>query len=216
MLSLLLQAGLSSLLAKEPAKIYEENFNDVAIGSQPKEVMVLEGEFTVREAGGQKSFVLPGEPLGNFGFLFGPRMKPPVTIALGVVAEKKGRRMPRFGLGWGGQNGLKLFANPTTKKLELFDNLTKLGETPLTIWESGTPLYLSMVIWEDNGTWKAKCAATRQPLSLNPPRKPDMFVTEIPTPPRAGRASAWAQPYAGQPIAFTLLTSTNQLSSPLD
>ncbi len=185
---------------KNEPKVYSEDFAEAEVGSEPGSIMVLEGNFSVQNIEGKNAFVLPGEPVGDFGFLFGPRLPPAGVISATITAEKKGRRMPRFGIGWGGQNGLKLFANPAAKKLELFDNQTKLGEAPLA-WESGRLLFFNLILEEEQGEWWAKAHATRSPKSIKARADEAAFLkVKLPAPPRPGRASVWAQPFSGLPI----------------
>lgn len=211
-LTICMGAGLT--WAEEKPKAFVETFEQVEVGTEPAQMMILEGAFTVEEVEGKKALVLPGEPVGDFGFLFGPRLQPPVVISATITAEKKGRRSPRFGIGWGGQNGLKLFANPATKKLELFDNQTKLEETDLD-WTSGYAVDLRMVIYEEEGLWHvaawAKSVTTanlgKQPIEV----ESSSLGSVLPTDPRAGRASVWAQPFSGLPIRIESLEARNQV-----
>lgn len=198
-LVVMLMPGLA--WAEDEVKRYAEDFESAEIGSEPANVMVLEGDFAVQAVEGKKVLVLPGEPVGDFGFLFGPRLQPPVVINATITAVKKGRRSPRFGIGWGGQNGLKLFANPATKKLEIFDNQTKLGDLSFQ-WESGVPIQLNLSIQEKKGNWQATGYATS---TTEAKVGSNSLTVDLREAPRAGRASAWGQPFSGRPIQFNEL-----------
>ena len=56
--------------------LYENNFQKAAPGPLPdSEFLVLDGDFSIKESGGNKYVELPGAPLDTFGVLFGPTTK---------------------------------------------------------------------------------------------------------------------------------------------
>ncbi|MEM1060025.1 MAG: hypothetical protein AAGK14_12315 [Verrucomicrobiota bacterium] len=197
----LLAVGMSSAGAETEAG-YREDFEQAAPGSQPNGILVLGGDFRVEalpdvREGNQQAFAVPGQPVGDFGFVFGPRQEPPVEIKARVWAERQGRRLPRFGIGWGGENGLKFIVAPAARKLELYDNLTKLTEAPF-VWHSGGWAALVLKIEKQKDQWMISGTVNHKRNNLS--------TVSISAPlkeaPRAARASAWAQPFAGKPIYF--------------
>ncbi len=55
---------------------YHENFSGCRVGEEPESLFILDGHYSVQEESkGQKYLQLPGTPMGDFGLLFGPRIK---------------------------------------------------------------------------------------------------------------------------------------------
>ena len=55
---------------------FSEDFSQLEIGSEPDSIFVLDGLYTVQKQGDdERSLLLPGTPMGDFGLLFGPRIK---------------------------------------------------------------------------------------------------------------------------------------------
>ena len=113
----------------EPAKwktVYEIDFSGNAVGEEPEDLFILDGSFSVQQEevrkslGGNMVLSLPGTPVGDFGFLFGPRVKgKPVELRCRILSTRKGRRMPAFAAGLGGVNGYRLRLNAAARNLQL-------------------------------------------------------------------------------------------------
>jgi len=192
--------AFSSAQAADPPEPFAENFENTDTGSQPNSVMVLEGDYKVEEVDSPektKAFALAGQPVGDFNFLFGPRQAPPVEIKLRVLTEKQGRRQSRFGIGWGGENGLRMLVTPAAKKVELYDNLDKLVEIPFD-WKSGMWCELSLAIKQQDGKWVLTGFANQPGSDAGG----SQIYAELKEEPRPARASGWGTPYAGNPIYF--------------
>ena len=60
--------------AQTPADtvLFKKDFESANADSVPEELMILAGQFSVKETGGNKLLELPGTPLEDFGALFGP------------------------------------------------------------------------------------------------------------------------------------------------
>ena len=54
--------------------VYENDWSAETVGEEPADLFVLDGAFTVMEMDGDKALALPGAPVGDFGFLFGPML----------------------------------------------------------------------------------------------------------------------------------------------
>lgn len=84
--------GNSLTMAEEAKPLYENNFEQAAVGSVPADFLVLDGGFAVKEEGGNKFLELPGAPLDSFGALFGPTQKSNVAVSARINGTNKGRR----------------------------------------------------------------------------------------------------------------------------
>ena len=54
---------------------FEENFSSLELGSEPENLFILDGAYTVSQEENDKRLTLPGSPVGDFGLLFGPRVR---------------------------------------------------------------------------------------------------------------------------------------------
>ena len=122
-----------------PAKVlYENNFEKGEPGKLPEnEFLVLDGDFTIKEEGGNKFLELPGAPLDTFGVVFGPTQTNGVALSARIFGTGKGRRFPTFAVGLNGATGLKLQVSPAKKLIELYFGDEVVASTPYA-WESGT------------------------------------------------------------------------------
>ncbi len=182
--------------------LYENNFEKEALGKVPEEFLVLDGEFAVKEEGGNRFLELPGAPIGEgSGLLFGPTEKENVGSSARFHGTAKGRRFPAFGVGLNGQGagGYKLQVSPGKNLLELYKGEAVVSSTPYA-WESGSWTVLRLQIRRvKDGEWKVEGQAWKQGGA-----EPDSWTiswTEN-TEPIPGRASIWGTPYATTPIRF--------------
>ncbi len=185
--------------------LYSQDFNKAEIGSQPDELLILDGQFAVKEEGGHRYFELPGAPLESFGFLFGPSEPSGVTSAARIQATKSGRKFPTFGIGLNGASGYRLQVTPAKKSIELLKGDTVAATVPFD-WKSGewTELRLSVRKVKDDEfavEGKAWSAGTAEPGA------PVISITEAKVLP-AGKSGAWGMPFAGTPIRFDDLKVT--------
>jgi hypothetical protein len=119
--------------------LFAADFEKAALGKPTEEFLILDGDFTVKEEGGNKFLELPGAPLETFGALFGP------TEPSGVAVTAQKRRSPTFAVGLTGVGGYKLQVAPGKAALELVKGEETLQTVPFK-WESGawTALRLQM------------------------------------------------------------------------
>ena len=111
---------------------FSEDFSEVETGSEPESLFILDGVYTVEvDQNDEKILSLPGSPMGDFGLLFGPRIREKdLELRFSFFSTKQGRRMPSIAAGIGGVRGLRLRLNPAVKNLVLtFDDQT-LKEFP--------------------------------------------------------------------------------------
>src|SRR5205807_3151639 len=101
---------------------YENDFEKTELNKVPDDFLVLDGQFAVKEEGGNKFLELPGAPLDTFGVLFGPTEKEGNAVSARISGTGKGRRYPTFAVGLNGQgtSAYKLQVTPAKKALELF------------------------------------------------------------------------------------------------
>jgi hypothetical protein len=201
-IALVFALGLAAatVLAAEAAKLlYENDFEKAEVGKVPEDFLVLNGEFAVKEADGNKFLELPGTPLESFGVLFGPGETSGAAVSARIFSTAKGRRYPAFGVGLGGVSGYRLQMSPGKKALELFkDQEVKASVT--CEWKSGVwTLFRLQVQAVKEGAWRIEGKAW--PLGSAEPK--DWLIAfdekEVPV---AGRASVFASPFSGTPIWF--------------
>ncbi len=202
-------AGRSGLAAAEAAPLYENNFEQAAVGTVPDDFMVLDGGFAVKESDGNKFLELPGAPLDSFGLLFGPTEKSDVAVYARIKGTNKGRRYPTFGVGVNGQGGYKLRVSPGKKALEIYKGDEVVGSVAYD-WKSGEWTLLRLQITKTGTTWKLEGKAWLQ--GAPEPAQP-MVSFEEKEEPSAGRASVWGSPYATTPIQFDDLRVTPATSA---
>ena len=104
--------------AQTPADkvLFKTDFESANADSVPEELMVLAGQFSVKEIGGNKALELPGTPLEDFGALFGPAESDGVAVRARVRSESTKRLAPRFGVGLSGVSGYRLLVSPGPKR----------------------------------------------------------------------------------------------------
>lgn len=179
--------------------LFLEDFSRAKLGSAPSGLLVLGGEFSVKQAGKERFLELAGKPLDLHAVMFGPARKDGVAVKARVFGLRKGRRsFPAFGVGLNGVSGYRLMVSPAKEQLELFkgDDIVKAvpfawkpdrwTRVRLQCQSAGDVWTLAARVWPDGGkepagwslSWKEK------------------------EPPLAGRATIWGAPYAGTPILF--------------
>ena len=192
----------ATVLAEEPTKpavLYSNDFEKVKVGEEPADVIVLDGQFTVRQQDGNHVLELAGEPLGTFGVVFGPNRAENVSVSARILGTTKRRTAPTFAVGLLGVSGLRLQVSPGDDALEIFSDTTSLAKSPFK-WTSGKWTRLKLTV---NKTGDKLWTVTGKawPDGANEPTQPtvEKVLTE---PPTAGAASVWATPLSGTPIEF--------------
>src|SRR5436190_15528821 len=199
---LVLLTGLTfAAFAQQTKAIYVNDFEKSALDKVPDDFLVLDGQFAVKEEGGNKFLELPGAPLDTFGVLFGPTEKESTAVSARIFGTGKGRRYPTFAVGLNGQgtSAYRMQVSPAKKALELFKG-DELKATVPYEWQSGawTRLRLQVRKVKDGG-WKVEGKAWKdgdeEPSAW-------MVTFDEKEQPVAGRASIWGSPYATTPIRF--------------
>ena len=98
--------------------LYKENFDRIEEGKLPDDFFVLDGNFMVTDLNGRKCLALKGTPVGEHGFLFGPRIRDRnLELSFSCKGAVKSRRHSVFALALGGMSGMHLRFNPGTQNL---------------------------------------------------------------------------------------------------
>ena len=179
--------------------LFKSDFESAKVGSLPEELMVLAGEFSVSDIGGNKALELPGNPLEDFGALFGPAESDGIAVRARVFSESSKRLAPRFGVGLDGVAGYRLLVAPGQNRLQLLKDQEAVASAPLE-WKSGTWTWLHLQIREVSaGKWFIEGRAWAD----GSPEPNEWSISfEVSETPPAGKASLWGAPYSGKPILF--------------
>ena len=185
--------------------VYEIDFSGNAVGEEPEDLFILDGSFSVQQEevrkslGGNMVLSLPGTPVGDFGFLFGPRVKgKPVELRCRILSTRKGRRMPAFAAGLGGVNGYRLRLNAAARNLQLIRGEETLATVPY-VWTSGKWMNLSFRA-ESKGDGGAIVSAKVWSEGDEPA---DWSISHEENKSFAGgKCSLWGLPYASTEILF--------------
>src|SRR5581483_6734481 len=185
-------------MADDAKALYENNFEQAAVGAVPADFLVLDGGFAVKQDGTNKFLELPGAPLDSFGALFGPTEKSDVAVSARINGTNKGRRYPTFGVGLNGQGGYKLRVSPGKKALEIYKGDEVVATTAYD-WKSGEWTTMRLQVVKSADVWKVEGKAW--PQGAAEPAQPMVSYADKQEP-SAGRASIWGSPYATTPIQF--------------
>ena len=179
--------------------LFENDFELANADSVPEELMVLAGEFSVKDIGGNKALELPGNPLEDFGVLFGSAESENIAVRARIHSESSRRLAPRFGVGLDGVTGYRLLVATGQNQLQLLKEQQEMASAPFE-WKSGTWISLHLQIRKaSEGKWiiegRAWPDGTPEPKTWSI----SLEVTEVPP---AGKPSIWGAPYSGKPILF--------------
>jgi hypothetical protein len=202
---------LFGAFAQQAKPLYENDFEKAALDKVPEDFLVLDGQFAVKEEGGNKFMELPGAPLDTYGVLFGPTEKENAAVSARIFATGKGRRYPTFAVGLNGQgsSAYRLQVSPAKKALELF----KGDEVKVAVsyeWQSSTWVQLRLQVRKvKDGQWKVegKVWTDKEPSAW----LVSLDESEQPVP---GKASIWGSPYATTPIRFDDLKVASATDTP--
>jgi len=189
---------------------FSEDFSKMETGSEPESLFILDGAYTVQvDQNDEKSLTLPGSPMGDFGLLFGPRIREKgLELQFSFFSRKKGRRMPSIAAGIGGVRGLRLRLNPAARNLVLTFDEQILKEIPFS--------------WIGDRWWSVRFQMTPEDLNqstfvqykLWPKQEaePDSWLVseKFSIQYKGGKCALWGFPYASTPILFDDLTILSQ------
>jgi hypothetical protein len=181
---------------------YQNDFQKAELDSFPEELMLIDGNFTVKQQAENKFLELPGAPLDAFSFLFGPNSTEDASVTARIFATSSGRKSPSFEVGLYGVGGYKLRASPAKRMLELYRSDILKTNVPLK-WESGKWTHLKLQVVKTGEKWKVQGKCWQE--GAQEPSEPAVVFEDTLAPP-TGRASAGGMPFAGTPIRFDDLT----------
>ena len=191
--------GLTALTTHAADSLYQTNFEKTEIGEVPNEFLVLDGDFAVKQEGGNKYLELPGAPLDSFGFMFGPSARHGNEISARMFGTKKGRRYPVFGIALNGVSGYRLQVAPAKRAIELLKGSAVVAKVPFR-WGGGE--WLRLALWvEQTGDTEWTVSGKVWVDGKAAPAKPTITHKETKEP-RNGKPSIWGSPYSGTPIRY--------------
>ena len=199
LLRCLLAVGLVAFTAQAAEPLYQNNFEKTQIGEVPNDFLVLDGDFAVKQEGGNKYLELPGAPLDAFGFMFGPSARHSNEISARMFGTKKGRRYPVFGIALNGVNGYRLQVAPAKRAIELLKGSAIVAKVPFR-WGGGEWLRLALRV-EQTGAAEWTVSGRVWADGKKAPAKPTITHKEAKEP-RNGKPSIWGSPYSGTPIRY--------------
>jgi hypothetical protein len=181
---------------------FSENFNEVEVDTEPETLFILDGAYSVQlDHEGQKSLKLPGSPVGDFGLLFGPRIRDKaLELRFSFFSSKMGRRMPSIAAGIGGVRGYRLRLNPAAKDLILSYEDQNLRTLPFS--------------WSGDQWWSVrfqvipkdlnKTTLVQYKLWPSQESEPDNWLVsdKFDIEYKGGKCALWGFPYASTPILF--------------
>ncbi len=195
----LLAFWLAAFTAQAAEPLYKNNFEKTKIGEVPDDFLVLDGDFAVKQEGGNKYLELPGAPLDAFGFMFGPSARHGNEISARMFGTKKGRRYPVFGVALNGVNGYRLQVAPAKRAIELLKGSAVVAKVPFR-WGGGEWLRLALRV-EQTGAAEWTVSGRVWADGKKAPAKPTITHKEAKEP-RNGKPSIWGSPYSGTPIRY--------------
>ena len=201
--AIVLGSTVPVLRAQAPKPVFDESFSSAKPGEVPESFMVLDGQFAVREDGGERFLELPGAPLESFGVLFGPNQADGLELTARILGTKSGRKFPTFAVGLNGVGGYKVRVSPAKNALELVKGDDIKASVPFK-WTSGqwTRFRLS-VLKSGSGV---RIAAKAWQGDEEPKEVQLQHDESDKLPP--GKAGVWGMPFSGTPIRFDDLRIT--------
>ena len=191
--------GLAALTTYAAEPLYQTNFEKTKTGEVPEDILVLDGDFAVKQEEGNKYLELPGAPLDAFGFMFGPSARHGNEISARMFGTKKGRRYPVFGIALNGVNGYRLQVAPAKRAIELLKGSAVVANVPFR-WGGGEWLRLALRV-EQTGAAEWTVSGRVWADGKKAPAKPTITHKEAKEP-RNGKPSIWGSPYSGTPIRY--------------
>ncbi len=195
-------AFLLCVAAAEAPKIdYSNDFEKVASGNLPAELMVFPGDakFTVEQEPGNHFLRVKPTPLDGFGVLFGADDPATTSVEARIRTSSLKKRFPEFGVGLGGTSAYRLWLMPATGELQLLKGEDVVAHKPCE-WKSGTWTRLKLQL-QPAGEAKWKLVGKAWPDGSAEPAEWMIAWEEIEKP-SPGRASVGASPYPETPVDF--------------
>ena len=176
--------------------VYEESFTDVAEGELPENFFVLDGDFQVIEKEGNKCLELKGKPVGEHGFLYGPRLSADsFEVSFSCLGSVKSRRHSVFAGSLGGMRGLTFRTNPVSKKFLLAYSEAIFGKVSLSNWSSSDWMQVVLHINRQGDNFQCEIFVSQKNDSQKAvPMGKVVIQNQI----KSGRCALWGFAYAEQ------------------
>jgi hypothetical protein len=204
-LAVIILGTVQAVAAFGAEPLYQTRFEKTEVGQVPDDLLILDGQFAVREHEGKMVLELPGAPLESFGFLMGPAQKEGLTVFGRIQGTSRGRKSPAFAVSLNGASGYRLQVAPAKKSVEILKGDLPLVAAPFE-WKSGvwTSLRLQVRKVED-GLWRVEGKVWLE----GQPEPEDWSITwDEKQEPIVGRPGAWGSPFSGTPIWYDNLVVT--------
>jgi hypothetical protein len=186
---------------------YFNDFEKTPPGKPPEDMLVLDGEFSVKAEGNNHFLEVSPDPLSSFGLLFGPALES-CDVSARIYATSTGRRFPEIGVGCGDAGGYKLMLVPGQSTLELRRGEEPVARAAYEKWQSGQWFSFRIKIGPaGQGKWRLQGKVW--PSSGKEPDAWSISYDAMEAP-IAGRASVWASPFSGTPVRFDDLSAAGE------
>jgi len=177
--------------------VYEENFESQEEGTIPKDFFVLDGEFKVISKEGRKCLSLSGNPVGEHGFLFGPRYREgDINLSFSCLGAFKSRRHNVFAGALGGMRGFAFRINPSSQKVLFFKSEEQILEGDIK-WSSSKWMKIQLKAIPDPTTKQTLInLVVSDEVSSGSLVQKSKFILDEPL--SSGRSILWGFSYAGE------------------
>lgn len=183
-------------------KVFSEKFQEEPLGELSDNFLILDGKFKiVAEAKGNKCAELSAEPLGDHGFLFGDYLESNIRVRCKILARKKRRSYPSFGVGIHGIGGYQFRVSPAKRKVEILFEEEVVASNDYRWMSANKWASLEITLYQNNDddTWKIEGFIWES--SKERPKKPIISLTTKEEP-FGGESSVFGTAYSGLPILF--------------
>lgn len=210
---LLLAASLFTAcsLHAQQLQSFEIKADDWAEGEPPKEVFVVDGTIKIAARDGNKAIVIDPNPITDASAQLAVSAAGNASIEARILAIKRGRSTPRFGVSVHGMSGHRLIVNPAKKSLDLIKGTDTLASVPFP-WTSEVWVKVKLEAkkaegdaWTITGkAWPADAAEPAEPLIKHAEKNLK----------GQGKCAIWATPFSGEPVFFDDIKISVEAAAP--
>lgn len=198
---LLLAASLLATCSLQAQQLqsFDIKADDWADGEPPKDVFVVDGTIKIAARDGNKAIVIDPNPITDASAQLAVSASGNASIEAKILALKRGRSTPRFGISVHGMSGHRLIVNPAKKSLDLIKNDQTLATVPFA-WTSEVWVKVKLEAKKGAGdAWTITGKAW--PADAAEPGEP-MIKHEEKSLKGQGKCAIWATPFSGEPVFF--------------
>jgi hypothetical protein len=178
---------------------FDINADGWAEGEPPKEVFVVDGTIKIAARDGNKAIVIDPNPITDASAQLAVSANGNASIEAKILAIKRGRSTPRFGVSVHGMSGHRLIVNPAKKSLDLMKNDQTLASVPFA-WTTEVWVKVKLEAKKEAGdawsitgkAWQADAAEPAEPLIKHAEKSLK----------GQGKCAIWATPFSGEPVFF--------------